>query len=221
MKNNKDQRSLEGNLTTRQRQALERKAHILEVAARLFSMHGVAGISTRQIALEAGVAEGLIFHYFADKSALFSAALEHTDTFPRHVARLLEGAEQRPAHEVLRELGHRWVKNAFREGAMLGMLLGEAQRHPEAAEVVKEVSGRSIERLAAYLTARIQAGELRADLPISTAATSFIAGLMVFLLMNQGLSEKAWKKLATVYVDELLSLWLQGARACSEPSAKT
>jgi AcrR family transcriptional regulator len=61
-------------LTARQRQALERRAHILEVASRLFVAQGFAGTSTRQIAQEAGIAEGLIFHYFPDKAVLFAAS---------------------------------------------------------------------------------------------------------------------------------------------------
>lgn len=203
----------EDKLTARQRQALERRAHILEVASRLFAVHGFAGTSTRQIAQEAGIAEGLIFHYFPDKAVLFSASLEHADTLPRQVAELLTGAEGRPTEEVLREIGTRWVGIALREGAMLAMLLGESRRHPEAAAALQEVSGRSLKRLAQYLSARVAAGELRADLPVETAATSFIAPLVVFLLMNPGLSEARWKELAAPYVEELLSVWLRGARA--------
>lgn len=147
-----------------------------------------------------------------------STALEHADTFPRQVAELLNNADHCPTEGILRELGNRWVKNALQEGAMLASLLGESRRNPDAATAMQEVSERSVQRLAQYLSARIAAGELRADLPVKTAATSFIAALMVFLLMHQGLSKTRWKKEATNYVEELLSVWMHGARA-SQPQA--
>ncbi len=46
---------------------MSRKDNILEVAASLFAQKGFSATSTSAIAKEAGVAEGLIFHYFNTK----------------------------------------------------------------------------------------------------------------------------------------------------------
>src|SRR5262245_3168783 len=62
--------------TLRQQQAAARRAQIVETALRLFARQGFDGTSTRQIAQEAGIAEGLIFHYFPTKAQLLTAVLE-------------------------------------------------------------------------------------------------------------------------------------------------
>ena len=56
-------------------QALRRQ-HILEAAIRVFARHGFHRATIRQIAEEAGVADGTIYNTFEDKSALLFAVLE-------------------------------------------------------------------------------------------------------------------------------------------------
>ena len=63
-------------LTSRQRQAAARREQILKTALGLFAAQGFNATSTRQIAKEAGIAEGLIFHYFPTKASLLTAILE-------------------------------------------------------------------------------------------------------------------------------------------------
>ena len=47
------------------------RRHILEAATRLFARHGFDRTSTATIAKEAGVSQGIIFHYFETKKKLF------------------------------------------------------------------------------------------------------------------------------------------------------
>lgn len=54
------------------------RAHLLDAALRTFAAHGYEGASVRQIADEAGVAPGLLYHYFASKEALLQALFERS-----------------------------------------------------------------------------------------------------------------------------------------------
>ena len=54
----------------------EKKQHILESALKLFSKEGYEATSTRSIAQEAGVSEGLIFRHFQNKEGLLKYLLE-------------------------------------------------------------------------------------------------------------------------------------------------
>ena len=54
-----------------------RRQHILEVAIELFSRQGFHRTSTRQIAQQAGIAEGTIFNYFSTKKDLLVARMSH------------------------------------------------------------------------------------------------------------------------------------------------
>ncbi|MBS43397.1 MAG: TetR family transcriptional regulator [Nocardioides sp.] len=49
----------------------ERREQIVDCAARLFAERPYAQVSTTQIAREAGIARGLLNHYFGDKRALY------------------------------------------------------------------------------------------------------------------------------------------------------
>lgn len=55
----------------------ERKQKVLEAAIREFAEKGYAAASTNVIASAAGVAKGLIFHYFDSKKDLYLTALSH------------------------------------------------------------------------------------------------------------------------------------------------
>ena len=50
---------------------------LLQAAAELFGVRGVAGTTTAAIADEAGVAEVTLFRHFGDKGALFVEAMQH------------------------------------------------------------------------------------------------------------------------------------------------
>ena len=92
--------------TARQRQAAARREQILKTALGLFAAQGFDATSTKQIAKEAGIAEGLIFHYFPTKASLLSAILEdrmeERRAFRSELRPLLEGASGKPAPEVAR-----------------------------------------------------------------------------------------------------------------------
>lgn len=202
-------------LTQRQQQALARREQLLDVALRLFSSQGFSATPTKQIAKEAGVAEGLVFHYFPSKVDILKALAETRNTFAGEVRALLDGVEERPAREVLRELATGWVSLVRREGAFLSMLLAESQTNTELEATFREVVGGTVDKLAGYLAARVVAGELRAGLEVQSAALIFFSPLIVFFITRRHLSDTVWQGEASAYVDEVLKLWFAGAQASS------
>ena len=66
--------------------------------------------------------------------------------------------------------------------------------------------------LSGYLAARVEASELREDLPLETAATMFVSSLIIFFLTRRHLSKPEWEKQGDAYAQELISVWLEGAR---------
>ncbi|TQJ59283.1 TetR family transcriptional regulator [Arthrobacter sp. SLBN-83] len=57
----------------------DRQSRILDAAMDLLSRHGIAGVSMRSVAREAGVALGLVNYYYDDKTTLIRAALGRVD----------------------------------------------------------------------------------------------------------------------------------------------
>lgn len=55
----------------------ERRAQLVELGLRLFSARAYDEISIDDIAREAGVSKGLLYHYFRDKRAFYVACVSH------------------------------------------------------------------------------------------------------------------------------------------------
>ena len=203
-------------LTVRQRQAAARREQILQTALALFAAQGFDATSTRQIAKEAGIAEGLIFHYFPTKASLLTAILEDRlegrRAFRSELRPLLEEAGGKPATEVLHAVASGWLATLRRDQEIIVVLFTTAQTDPEVREAWQKLIREGTEMLTGYLAARVRAGELRKDLPLETAATMFVSSLMIFFLTRRHLPDYEWREQSKAHARELISVWLDGAR---------
>src|SRR5215208_680067 len=184
--------------TARQRQAAARREQILQTALKLFAAQGFDATSTRQIARKVGIAEGLIFHYFPTKASLLAA--------------LLEDAAGKPVSEVLRSVASGWLATLRRDEEIVVVLFTAAQVNPEVRAAWQGLIREGTELFTGYLASRVEASELREDLPLETAATMFVSSLMIFFLTRRHLSEPEWETQGDAYTQELISVWLEGAR---------
>jgi AcrR family transcriptional regulator len=202
--------------TARQRQAAARREQILKTALKLFAAQGFDATSTRQIAKEAGIAEGLIFHYFPTKASLLTAILEDRlegrRAFRTQLRPLLEDAGGKPAPEVLRAVASGWLATLRRDEEIVIVLFTTAQTNPEVRQAWQELIREGSELLTGYLAARVEAGELRKDLPLETAATMFVSTLIIFFLARRDLPDPEWHEQSKAYARELISVWLDGGR---------
>jgi AcrR family transcriptional regulator len=203
-------------LTSRQRQAAARREQILKTALGLFAAQGFDATSTRQIAKEAGIAEGLIFHYFPTKASLLTAILEDRmegrRAFRSELRPLLDDASDKPASEVLRAVASGWLDTLRRDEEIVVVLFTTAQTNPEVREAWQGLMREGTELLTGYLAARVEAGELREDLPLETATTMFVSSLMIFFLARRDLPDPEWHRQSEAQARELISVWLEGAR---------
>ena len=204
---------------TRSEKAEARRQQIIDVALRLFAENGFAATPTKLIAQEVGVTEGLIFHYFPNKAALLREAALQRSAFIGDAASLLSQAGDLPAREVLGGIVLGWV-NVFRQRSdVVVTLLFESQSNKELAGTFRGVVDQMVGSLAGYLASRVEAGELRADLPTRTSATMFFSSLVLFLIANEHLEPDDGTVQATAFTEELLDIWLRGAISEIPPTA--
>ena len=87
------------------------RAHVIEVATRLFAEHGYDGTSVEAVQAESGVSRGSLYHHFPGKEALFLAVLEEVGA---RIGRQGEEAARDAADPValLRIGGQLWIRNA-------------------------------------------------------------------------------------------------------------
>ena len=201
--------------TARQRMAAARREQILKTALGLFAERGFDATSTRQIAQEVGVVEGLIFHYFPTKASLLTAILEERlegrRAFRSELRPLLEDAGGKPTREVLCTVASGWLATLRRDEEFVVVLFAAAQTNPEVGEAWQRLIREGAELLTGYLASRVDAGELKKDLPLETAATMFVSSLMIFFLARRRLPDQEWREQSDAYAGELISVWLDGA----------
>src|SRR5690606_25664309 len=129
----------------------ESRQRILDAALRLFARYGYAATSVRQIAEEAGVAQGLLYNYFDGKEALLRAMLE------RSAADVERSLSQAAGGATPQERLERLVRSAFdivgehlsfwRLSYQLRMQPGVLEELEEATRAWTESTRARIERL--------------------------------------------------------------------------
>jgi AcrR family transcriptional regulator len=146
--------------TKREFQAQERRKQLIDTALRLFAEKGMEHATIKDIATEAGVAQGLLYHYFSSKDELFYAIIGQYNPFPE-LATILAGAEERPAREVLMQIATRAYALIAERKSIAVLILREVVIRPELQKGIRIVQSVAISFLTRYLNARIAAGELR------------------------------------------------------------
>ena len=125
---------------------------------------GFDGASMGEIARAAGVSKGTLYVYFADKSRLFEAIVEEEALGYGQVEFNFDPARDVPT--TLREFGDTYIALLCRPGggSAIRTVMAIAERMPDVGRRYYErVLEYTINRLAAYLDARVKVGELRID----------------------------------------------------------
>jgi AcrR family transcriptional regulator len=150
----------------------ERRQQIVDAALCVFARKGFIGATNKDIALEAGVTPGLIYHYFADKRALFEAVLtEHTPLGDVGALLADEGVRGLEPRELVLSLVTGMVTRmeAVRDVGAFQCVIGEAMRRPEMRALFNAKAARVAELLAGYLRSQMERGRLRPMDPMLVA----------------------------------------------------
>jgi AcrR family transcriptional regulator len=151
-----------------------KRRQILDGARKVFMNLGFDGASMGEIARSAGVSKGTLYVYFADKNRLFEAIVEEEALEKGEVAFNL--SPERNVAITLLEFGEAYIAMLCRPGggSAIRTVMAIAERMPEVGRHYYErVLEKSIDRLAAYLEARVQQKELAID-DCQLAASQFM-----------------------------------------------
>jgi len=163
----------------RRREPEQKRARLLEAARSLFAERGYAATTTAQLAREAGVAEGTVFHHFPSKRALLEAvAGEYGRGLAERMFAGVDAAASDPAAEPMLRRAFAYV----REQGALSRLLALAP-DPIGWKAVRAASRREIvSALASAFSAWRGRESLRAFDPRITAE-------LLFALVEAALTE--------------------------------
>jgi AcrR family transcriptional regulator len=150
-----------------------KRRQILDGARKLFLDLGFDAASMGEIARAAGVSKGTLYVYFADKYRLFEAIVERESLEQGKVAFNLD--PERDVTTTLTEFGQAYIRLLCRPGggSATRTVMAIAERMPDVGRRYYEnVVALTSRRLAAYLEARVAAGDLAIE-DCELAATQF------------------------------------------------
>ncbi len=169
--------------SSRQQQAVVRREHLIDTALALFSEQGYDATSIKQIAAAAGVAVGLLYHYFPSKSEVMRAVWERHSFLPELRALLLV-EDNEVAARVLQDVAESFSAMLERKEALFRLMVRESQSNPEVAACLHAIVEEGTRALGAYLETRVQVKELRphdttltARMLLGTVLTTHLAQL--------------------------------------------
>jgi TetR/AcrR family transcriptional regulator, fatty acid metabolism regulator protein len=160
---------------TESSKAEARRASIRQAAVRVFARKGFHAARVGDIAAEAGVAHGLLYHYFESKDALLEGVFR--DTWAAMLDRMREVEESgEPAREQLRRVAAVVLRTWRRDPDLVRVLVREVTRTPAIQRQTEEV-GHAFEAIERIIRSGQQRGELRVDLDARLAAFVFYGAL--------------------------------------------
>lgn len=156
-----------------------KRRQLLDAAVRVFARKGFHTSRVGDVAEEAGVSHGLLYHYFRSKDELLEAIFAETW---RELLASLDAVERSgvPAREQLRQVAAILLRSWRRQPDVVRVIVQEIGRSSQLGSRIEEL--RAVEDAIERIVRRGQeTGELRAGIDPRLAATIFYGGIDEFL----------------------------------------
>jgi AcrR family transcriptional regulator len=186
------------------------REHLVDAAQRLVETEAVASITTRQIAAAAGVSEGVLYNYFADKNDLIVAALVRRfgEVAMRFEARLpAAGASTVEDNLTSLAVGAQAMQDdllplvvgLLNERELLGRFIDATHREPLMPR----------HRIADYLAQEQRLGRVPATVDVS-AVTTLLMGAMFMTALGRNLAPERAQAMPAERVRAIVTALTQG-----------
>lgn len=153
----------------------DKRRHILDAAVRVFARKGFHSSRVGDIAEEAGVAHGLLYHYFESKDAVLQAVFqENWGVLLERIGSVEETDES--AADQLRHVATIILRTWLHLPDVVRVVVQEFGRSPELAERIGDLA-QPIELFQRVIERGIARGEFRQDIDPRVAATIVYGGI--------------------------------------------
>jgi AcrR family transcriptional regulator len=175
------------------------REQVLRTALHLFTEYGYFNTSVHDIAREAKVSIGSIYHHFKDKEGIAKALYEQLVTRMGAAFDAIEGAHK-TAHDRCRAVVKLLFKMTEEEPAVMAYML-HAQHQEFMPNEMPVCSSRPFTQMRAMVRAGMETGEVRRMDPLVAATCLFGGPIRMISLRLDGILEKPLQK----YIDEVWS----------------
>lgn len=156
-----------------------RRRELVRAALRITARGGLEAVTMREIAAEAGVANGALAHYFRDKDALLMAAYQHI--FDETNRRATAAIDDAAGLTALRRLCHEIMpldEERIDEARVAVSFWGRAAHNPEMSALHETTMSQWRERVLAWLRQAREHGEITTNESEEHIADELLAALM-------------------------------------------
>ena len=153
----------------------DRRRQILEAAVKVFARHGFQSSRVGDVAEEAGVAYGLVYHYFTSKEELLETIFR--DTWTQMLERVREvEASGVPASEQVRQVTALLLRTWRRDPDLVRVLVREVTRSQHVQQEIEEIT-EAMKLLEGIIRSGQESGEFRPGIDPRLGAVVFYGAL--------------------------------------------
>jgi AcrR family transcriptional regulator len=194
----------EAKMSRQERRVEARKAQIIEAATRVFARKGYERATTREIAAEADVSEGIIFYYFAGKRDLLVNIMDQLIVDSAMMEEVFAQADMSDLRAFLVDIFRQRLKMMERNRELMQAIFTAIYQDVELQQqFFKEIMLPFISRIETLIRPYSQAGIMRSLNPVVVIRAIMSVFLAFNFLVLTGLDEK----LAAIPHDELAEQW--------------
>ncbi len=163
-------------ITLPQQRSQETRKRILDAASQVFARRGYGQATVEEIAAEAGVSNGALYHHFASKEELFRAIVEeHLHEHKIELGALFPVSSFREAIERFAAYWLRHLETEHEVGSLIMECWTQATREPWARQAVGAMFRQGPDLIADMLRIGQDVGAVRSDLDVEAAALLLFA----------------------------------------------
>lgn len=184
----------------------DRREQIIDAAMYVFSQKGFARATNKDIALEAGITPGLIYHYFESKEALLQAIIEGRS--PLRLIHSLDPVMLKQSPDVfLRFLAKQVlvIVEDERFVQLIRVFLPEVLHNPKISPIGQGAIQQALHFLELYVSTKVADGDLRPVDPVLVAQL-FMSSIIGFVFRRQVLQDSS----AVHYTQEQIADFVVG-----------
>jgi TetR/AcrR family transcriptional regulator len=202
---------------------IDKKDHILDVAEKVFSELGFDGASTRTISGEAGVNMAMLNYYFGSKEGLFLAVFNRKIISFQNLLQNLGNDGSMTAWNKIEKYIDLYAQRVVNNNCFQKMLYQEMamQRRGDLADNISEILMKNVSEVHKILQDGIDSGEFNKDIDMEMV-TATIYGTKNFIInapqltslmlgydiQNEKLLEERLKPRIAAYMKKLLKAYL-------------
>ncbi|MGW8957036.1 TetR/AcrR family transcriptional regulator [Paenibacillus sp. NPDC055715] len=143
----------------RQQKAFETKNRLIDSALKVFSSKGFVASTTKDIAKEAGITDGLIYHYFSSKEELLWAVIDKHTLNHDLKFMSMQSSDETPLKVLLNRYFLQLLNMLKSKEELIVMFFGEAQRNPEIRGHLMKIIEQGLEPLYTLVKDRVYIDE--------------------------------------------------------------